>query len=247
MIETYTLSKQYKGMDTPALNSLSLKVGRNEIFGLLGPNGAGKTTLINILTGIIKPDTGKAVINGYDSVKDIDLIKAATGVVPQELALYPLLTVKENLTVFGTLYGLKKTVLKQRIAGYLDLYGLNNKAGTKVRNLSGGMKRRLNIIAGILHKPALLILDEPTAGIDVQSKSVILNNLRDLNSQGTTILYTSHYMDEAEKFCTNIAVIDKGELLAEGKPHKLIEQTDGCNDLEDVFLKLTGRKKEDDV
>ncbi len=229
-------------MQVPAIDNLSLKIKRGEIFGLLGPNGAGKTTLINILTGISKPGSGRAFINGNDILKDLDKVKTQTGIVPQEIALYPTLTIWENLYIFGSLYNIPHKILKKRIDEFLVIYGLENKKRSQVRRLSGGMKRRLNIIAGILHNPGLLILDEPTAGIDVQSKVVILDNLRKLNRDGTTILYTSHYMDEAERFCSRAAIIDYGKLIAEGSPAKLVEENTDCNTLEDVFIKLTGRE-----
>jgi ABC-2 type transport system ATP-binding protein len=242
IIEVENITKKYTGMQNPALDHINLKIGKGEIFGLLGPNGAGKTTLINILTGVLKPDSGKAVINGFDVSAHSKLIKPAIGIVPQEIALYPTLTVKENLYIFGSLYKNPGKILKKRIADCLNIYGLENKARTQVKKLSGGMKRRLNIIAGILHRPELLILDEPTAGIDVQSKVVILDNLRKLNKQGTTILYTSHYMDEAEKFCSFTSIIDYGKIIAEGSPAELVENTAGCDCLEDVFINLTGRE-----
>jgi ABC-2 type transport system ATP-binding protein len=242
IVEAGNITKHYRGMKSPALDHIDLKIRKGEIFGLLGPNGAGKTTLINILSGVLKPDSGKVIINGLDVSTQSHLIKPGIGIVPQEIALYPTLTVKENLIIFGSLYNIPKQILKKRIADCLSIYGLENKAGSQVKKLSGGMKRRLNIIAGILHKPELLILDEPTAGIDVQSKVVILDNLRKLNQQGTTILYTSHYMDEAEKFCSYTSIIDYGKMIAEGSPAGLVKNTDGCNSLEDVFIKLTGRE-----
>ena len=242
MIEINHLTKNYSGMEIPAINDLSLRVERNAIFGLLGPNGAGKTTLINILIGAVKPDNGKVIIGGHDISVDAGKIKSIMGIVPQDIALYPTLTVKENLLIFGSMYNMPAKVLKERISECLSLYGLEKKGKVIVKKLSGGMKRRLNIIAGILHKPELLVLDEPTAGIDVQSKMVILENLRDMNKQGVTILYTSHYMDEAEKFCSYTTIIDSGNVIAQGKPIDLINQTEDCNFLEDVFIKLTGRK-----
>jgi len=242
IIETANLTKRYAGMQNPAINNLNLKIRRGEIFGLLGPNGAGKTTLINVLTGILKPDSGKATINGFDVQTRLKIIKSQIGIVPQEIALYPSLTVRENLYIFGSLYDIPKSILKKRIEEFLIIYGLENKIKSQVKKLSGGMKRRLNIIAGILQQPELLILDEPTAGIDVQSKVVILQNLRDLNRKGTTILYTSHYMDEAEKFCSHTTIIDYGKIITEGSPADLIGNCTDCGCLEDVFIKFTGRK-----
>ena len=242
IIEVKNLTKRYAGMHNPAIDHIDLKVKKGEIFGLLGPNGAGKTTLINILTGILKPDSGKAFINGKDVKTELNRVKFHIGIVPQEVALYPTLTIQENLYIFGSLYNIPGKILKKRIEDFLVIYGLENKIRSQVKKLSGGMKRRLNIIAGILHNPELLILDEPTAGIDVQSKVVILQNLRLLNSKGTTILYTSHYMDEAERFCSRTLIIDRGKIITEGAPAALVGKYEGCQSLEDVFIKLTGRE-----
>ena len=242
LIETKKLTKQYAGMQNPAIGDLNLNVKEGEIFGLLGPNGAGKTTLINILSGLLKSDSGEATINGFDVKTKFKLIKPVIGIAPQDVALYPTLSVKDNLIIFGSLYNIPKQILEKRIQDFLIIYGLENKAKHQVKNLSGGMKRRLNIIAGILHLPRLLILDEPTAGIDVQSKIVILQNLRELNQQGTTILYTSHLMDEEEKFCSYTTIIDYGKIIAKGTPGELVKNTDNCACLEDVFIKLTGRE-----
>jgi len=236
------LKKKYKGNNDFAVNNLSFEIKKGEIFGLLGPNGAGKTTTIKIITGILKPTNGNAIVSGYNTITNFKNIKSIIGVVPQDIALYPTLSTFNNLYVFGTLYNIPKIELKNRISKLLKLFGLEDMTNRKVSNLSGGMKRRLNIIVGILHSPKLLIVDEPTAGIDVQSKKFILENLQEINSKGTTILYTSHYMDEAEKFCTNIAIIDKGKLIANNTPKELIMQTDNSTCLEDVFLNLTGRK-----
>lgn len=242
IVEVASLKKMYKNAEFFALDNLSFKIKQGEIFGLLGPNGAGKTTTIKILTGLLKPTSGEAIISGLSIKNSFNEIKSHIGVVPQEIALYPSLTTLDNLRIFGTLFSIPHNELKVRILDLLQVYGLEKKANQKVKNLSGGMKRRLNIIAGILHSPQLLILDEPTAGIDVQSKKFILENLKELNRLGTTILYTSHFMEEAEKFCTDIAIIDQGSIIANDTPGKLINQTEGCVNLEDVFLKLTGRR-----
>jgi len=242
IVETNSLRKKYKESEVLAVDNLSFNIRKGQVFGLLGPNGAGKTTTIKMLTGILKPSSGDAVIAGYNTKTNFNNVKSVIGIVPQEIALYPTLTSYANLLVYGTLYGIPKSELKEKINYFLKLYGLENKAKQKVKNLSGGMKRRLNIIAGILHSPKLLILDEPTAGIDVQSKNFILENLQELNNSGTTILYTSHFMEEAEKFCDKIAIIDNGKIIASDTPQQLIKQTDNCKNLEDVFLELTGRK-----
>ncbi|UCG26666.1 MAG: ABC transporter ATP-binding protein [Bacteroidales bacterium] len=244
-IRFVNLTKVYKGSDDPALNNVSLTIPEYEIFGLLGPNGAGKTTTINILCGLLKPTLGKVVINGLPLEKNLHEIRRFIGVVPQEIALYPTLTANENLRFFGNMYGLKGRALKSRIAECLQLLGLEKNASRKIKTYSGGMKRRINLIAGILHKPEILFLDEPTVGIDVQSRNVIIDYLRELNASGTTIIYTSHYMEEAESFCSRIAIIDYGEIIAEGNPIELINSNSEDNSLEDIFIRLTGRRLRD--
>jgi ABC-2 type transport system ATP-binding protein len=245
VVSVHNLRFKYPEGYDYAIDDLTFNINKGEIFGLLGPNGAGKTTAINILTGLLKPNEGNVVIAGHNINGNIDTLKSLIGIVPQEISLFSNLSVKDNLLIFGTLYGIDKNSLTERIAFLLENYGLKDKAKIKVKNLSGGMNRRLNILIGILHSPKLLFLDEPTVGIDVQSKNFILSNLRDLNNTGVTILYTSHYMDEAEKFCSRIGIIDQGKIIALDSPKMLIEKYDGCNDLEDVFLHLTGRRIRD--
>lgn len=242
VLEVNNLRLKYPGSSDFAVNNLSFKLERGEIYGLLGPNGAGKTSAINIMTGLLKSNDGTLYIGGNKVDCNFDSFKSKIGVVPQDIALFSNLTVKDNLLIIGYLYGLKKSLLYDRIHKLLNDYGLSGKAKDKVKNLSGGMSRRLNILAGLLHSPELLFLDEPTAGIDVQSKNFILSNLQQLNKKGVTILYTSHYMDEAEKFCSRIGIIDKGTIIASETPKSLIENYAGCSNLEDVFLMITGRK-----
>jgi len=245
IIEIHNLSKTFRGANTPAVNDLSINVNRNEIFGLLGPNGAGKTTTISILCGLFPPTSGKVKINELDLNKDLEQIKKIIGVVPQEIALYPTLSARENLNFFGNMYGLKGKALKDKIELWLSKFGLTEAANRRVSSYSGGMKRRVNLIAGILHSPEILFLDEPTVGVDVQSRNVIIEALKELNKQGTTIVYTSHHMDEAEHFCTHVAIIDYGKIITEGSPKKLIADHTGCDNLESVFLKLTNRRLRD--
>jgi ABC-2 type transport system ATP-binding protein len=242
IIEVEYLEKKYKNTDAKAVSELSFTINRGEIFGLLGPNGAGKTTTINILTGQLAPSAGVVRISGKNIQNDFNDIKKRIGIVPQDISLYPTLSVLNNLRIFGNLYGLHGNKLKQAIEKNLRVFGLEKKITQKVKTLSGGMKRRLNIIAGILHSPEIIILDEPTAGIDVQSKKFILENLEELNNNGATILYTSHYMDEAEKFCTEIAILDEGKIIANEKPEELVKSHGDCKSLEDVFIKLTGKQ-----
>jgi ABC-2 type transport system ATP-binding protein len=221
-------------------------VEKGEIFGLLGPNGAGKTTIISILCGLVKPSEGQVRINGIELQSGLQDIKKIIGVVPQEIALYPSLTVKENLTFFGKLYDLKGLELQESIELWLNKFGLIDKMNHRIETFSGGMKRRVNLIAGLLHKPQILFLDEPTVGIDVHSRTVIVEHLKEINqNQGITIIYTSHHMDEAEYLCTNISIIDSGKILAGGSPQDLLKQNNDCNRLEDIFLKLTGKSLRD--
>lgn len=247
IIETHQLYKKYKGAENFSVNNVSLEIEKGEIFGLLGPNGAGKTTLISVLSGLVKPTSGTYKINGLSPKSNLGKIKKITGIVPQEYALYPTLTAKENLIFFGSIYGLKHDLLTKKVDEYLDRLGLLNFADRKIEHFSGGMKRRCNLIAGILHEPELLFLDEPTVGVDVQSRNVIIEFLQELNQKGTSIVYTSHLLNEAEEFCTEIAIIDHGKIFAKGSPKQLIAQTENAENLEDVFISLTGKELRDAV
>jgi len=247
IIHITELYKKYKDADDFSVNNLSLSIEKNEIFGLLGPNGAGKTTLISMLCGLVKPTAGKFTISGLSYDKNATQIKKTIGVVPQEYALYPTLTARENLRYFGSMYGLKGKELHRKVDEALDHLGLLKFADKKIETFSGGMKRRVNLIAGILHQPSVLFLDEPTVGVDVQSKNVIIEYLKELNSKGTTIIYTSHHLTEAQDFCTKIAIIDRGKIYAEGTPDGLIHGTPHAHNLEDVFISLTGKELRDDV
>ena len=244
-IEIQDLVKIYRGNDEPALDNISLKIPHGEIFGLLGPNGAGKTTTINILCGIIGATSGSVKISGMDSTRHRDEIKQLIGVVPQDIALYPALTARENLHYIGSMYGLNGNTLKTRVSECLSLFGLEQYAQRQIRTYSGGMKRRINLIAGILHQPRILFLDEPTVGIDVQSRTVIIDYLKQLNAGKTTIIYTSHYMEEAELLCYSIAIIDHGRIITQGRPSEMIGSQPGYTNLESIFLQLTGRKLRD--
>lgn len=245
IIHIEQLFKKYKDADDFSINNLNLVIEEKEIFGLLGPNGAGKTTLLSILCGLIKPTSGKFSINELSYQKNATEIKKLMGVVPQEYALYPTLTARENLLYFGSMYGLKGKELKSKVEQTLDHLGLLKFADKKVETFSGGMKRRVNLIAGILHNPLILFLDEPTVGVDVQSKNVIIDYLKELNSKGTTIIYTSHHLVEAQDFCTQIAIIDRGKIFAQGTPKQLIAETEKASNLEDVFISLTGKELRD--
>ena len=247
IIQIQSLSKKYKEADAFSLNDLTLTINEGQIFGLLGPNGAGKTTLISMLCGLIKPTSGSFTINNLMYADNALEIKKNIGVVPQEYALYPTLTAKENLLYFGSMYGLKGKILHQKVNESLDFLGLLKFADKRVETFSGGMKRRVNLIAGILHNPKVLFLDEPTVGVDVQSKNAIIDYLKQLNNSGTTIIYTSHHLSEAQDFCTDIAIIDRGTIYAQGTPTDLISQTPNARNLEDVFIALTGKELRDDI
>ena len=247
IIQINDLAKKYKDAESYSLNHFSLEIQEGEIFGLLGPNGAGKSTLISILCGLIDPTSGSFTINGLTYEEHAFEIKKIIGVVPQEYALYPTLTARENLMYFGSMYGLKGKILKEKVADSLEFLGLLKFADKRVETFSGGMKRRVNLIAGILHQPKVLFLDEPTVGVDVQSKNAIIEYLQKLNKNGTTIIYTSHHLAEAEHFCTDIAIVDRGRVFAKNTPQVLISQTENAKDLEDVFLSLTGKGLRDDL
>lgn len=247
IIHINQLAKKYKDADFYALQPMDLTIRNSEIFGLLGPNGAGKTTLISLLCGLLKPTSGVFEIDGLNYQENRREVQILIGVVPQEYALYPTLSAFENLMYFGAMYGLKGKHLKRIIKDSLQDLGLLKFANKKVNTFSGGMKRRLNLLAGILHHPKILFLDEPTVGVDVQSKNVIIEHLKKLNKEGTTIIYTSHHMLEAQYFCNRVAIIDSGKIITKGTPKELIESVDNARRLEDVYLDLTGRDLRDYV
>jgi ABC-2 type transport system ATP-binding protein len=247
IIKIESLSKKYKNADLYSLNDVSLEINQGQIFGLLGPNGAGKTTLISMLCGLIKPTSGHFTIDSLNYTHHSSKIKKIIGVVPQEYALYPTLTARENLHYFGSMYGLKGNYLKDKVIETLDLLGLLKFADKRIETFSGGMKRRVNLIAGILHNPKVLFLDEPTVGVDVQSKNAIIDYLKFLNQNGTTIIYTSHHLAEAEDFCTHIAILDRGRIYAQGTPSSLIASTEEARNLEEVFISLTGKDFRDGI
>ncbi len=247
-IEISDLYKMYPGAFAPALDGLSLDVVQNRIVGLLGPNGAGKTTCINIICGLVKPDRGHVSVMGYNVLKSIQHIRAVIGVVPQQIALFGNMTAWENFRYIGKLYGLSAADTRQRAGNLLERLGLMQHADKRVARYSGGMKRRANIIASLLHEPQLIILDEPTAGVDVQSRALIHKFLKEYHKSGKTILYTSHHLDEAEDLCDEVVIIDEGKFIISGTPNVLIEQTariGDCKKLEDVFLHYTGHSVRD--
>ena len=247
MLHIQKLSKKYKGADYFSVSNLDLDILKGEIFGVLGPNGAGKTTLISMLCSLIKPTSGTFTINNLDYINNKKELKQLIGIVPQEYALYPSLTAYENLSYFGSMYGLQGKILKKSIHLYLEKMGLLEFANKKIEIFSGGMKRRINLIASILHQPKILFLDEPTVGVDVQSKNVIIDHLKQLNKEGTTIVYTSHHLNEAEHFCSRVAIIDNGKIILKGTPKELILSNEKAHNLEDVFIRYTGKELRDHV
>jgi ABC-2 type transport system ATP-binding protein len=214
MIEVEELRKQYG--DVVAVDDVTFRARPGEIFGLLGPNGAGKSTTIGCISGLLKPGAGRIRVMGHDVVTDGPASRRRLGVVPQELALYEDLSVRENLMYWGAAYGLRGVPLKDRVDAVLSVAGLADRAKELVKKLSGGLKRRLNFGCGIVHGPAAVLLDEPTVGVDPQTRVRLLELVREQASSGATVIYTTHYMEEAEKLCDRLAVIDHGKIIAEG-------------------------------
>ena len=222
ILEVHHLTKKFG--EFTAVNGISFEIREGEIFSLLGPNGAGKTTTISMLSTLFAPTSGDALIAGHSVVKDSMAVRELIGVVPQELALYDELTARENLSFWGQMYGLGGSAFRSRIDEVLAQIGLSEKADQRVRTYSGGMKRRVNIGVGLLHKPKLLFMDEPTVGIDPQSRRAILDSVKSLNQQGMTVLYTTHYMEEAQELSDRIGIMDHGELIALGTQAELRSQ-----------------------
>ena len=245
ILQVRRLVKVYRGAATPAVDGIDFAVRRGEIFGLLGPNGAGKTTVLSIICTLLRPTSGSVTLCSQDTRQSPARLRGLFGLAPQEIALYPSLTAWENLHYFGSLYGLSGRILRKRIEESLALVGLSDRGDARIDTFSGGMKRRANLAAAILHSPRILFLDEPTVGIDAQSRNLILENLRTLRNGGTTIVYTTHYMEEAETLCERVAIMDRGKIIADGSPRSLIAAVDGCSNLEETFLCLTGRHLRD--
>jgi ABC-2 type transport system ATP-binding protein len=229
------LRKRFK--ERVAVDGVGFHIDRGETYGLLGPNGAGKTTSISIICGLLERDGGEVSVAGQ--AVDIDAVqaKAAIGYVPQDLAIYPDLSARENLRFFGKLQRMKGARLDERVAAVLELTGLADRADDRTDDYSGGMKRRLNIGIGLLHQPQLLVLDEPTVGVDPQSRNAILEAVEELRSGGMSILYTTHYLEEAERLCDRIGIIDQGRILAEGTRRELVAMV---GQLDRVTLSATG-------
>jgi ABC-2 type transport system ATP-binding protein len=214
------LRKRFK--ERLAVDGVGFEIAPGETYGLLGPNGAGKTTTISMICGLLRRDGGEVTVAGASLDRAPGQVKAAIGYVPQDVALYPDLSGLENLRFWGRMYGLAGRDLAERVEATLEVVGLTERAGDKVADYSGGMQRRLNIAAGMLHRPRLLVLDEPTAGVDPQSRNAILGNVEALGGQGIGVLYTTHYMEEAERLCDRVGIIDQGRLIAEGTRRELV-------------------------
>jgi ABC-2 type transport system ATP-binding protein len=245
VVQIDNVTKQYKGSQQPAVSHLTLQIGEGSIFGLLGPNGAGKSTLVMMMCGLISPDGGEISLLGKKVKDEARIIRKEVGVAPQEIALFPTLTAYENLHYFGRMYGLKAELIRERIDFYLNTFDLTAKANKQVHTFSGGMKRRLNLIASLLHQPKLIILDEPTTGVDVQSRNMILDYLVGLAASKTTIIYSSHFLAEAEQICSHLAIIDEGNLIVQGTSPDVMAKYPDSHSLEHLFLHLTGKNIRD--
>lgn len=238
--------------DLCAVDGVSLDIAEGSLVGLLGPNGAGKTTTLSCVAGLLVPAAGRVLVGGVDVATDPRTVKRLLGVVPQSLALYPTLSVATNLRLFGGLFGVRGKLLKERVGWGLELARLETKRDALVRTLSGGMKRRLNLACALLHDPKIIICDEPTTGVDPQSRNHLFETIRRLHAEGRTVVYTTHYMEEVEALCERVAIMDHGKLLVEdsldgllragGQPRRVETEPRG---LEKVFLDLTGRALRD--
>ncbi len=240
MIQVNNLSKSFD--EIQAVNNISFTIKKGEIFGLLGPNGAGKSTTINMLSTILQSDSGSILIDGIDIKADPKACKKLIGVVPQEISLYEELSAYDNLLFWGNLYGIPSKELKENINSILGLIGLSNRKKDLIKTYSGGMKRRINIAAAILHQPKILFMDEPTVGIDPQSRNHIFEVIETLNAQGMTIIYTTHYMEEVERLCKRIAIIDSGNIIAQGTQTELQEIANVKETIELEFESLSQKE-----
>ena len=233
------LTKRFE--DVTALDGLSFEVEKGELFGLLGPNGAGKTTTINIICGLLEPTSGRAYVGGHDVQREPGKVRGLIGVCPQDTAVYPFLTGRENVELFGSLHALPGESLRKMTEGLLDKMSLTEDADRQAGKYSGGMRRRINLVMGLVHDPEIAFLDEPTVGMDPQSRRAVWDFIRELKGRGKTVILTTHYMEEAEELCDRVGIIDHGRLIALGPPGELMEEH-GTGDLEEVFIRLTGRK-----
>jgi len=246
IIEVRNLTKIFKsrGRTITAVNDVSFDVFKGEIFGMIGPNGAGKSTTFSVLTTLLKPTTGSVKVAGFDVEKEDDKIRPLIGIVPQKLSLYPLLTARENLELMGNLYNVPKKVMEERIDNYLRLVGLKTSADRFTGGFSGGMKQRLSVISAVIHDPEILFWDEPSTGLDPQTRQAIWRLARKFNAEGKTLIFTTHYMEEADNLCDRVAVMNLGKIVALDNPESLKEKTRGKN-LEEVFIHFTGEEVRD--
>jgi ABC-2 type transport system ATP-binding protein len=256
MISVRSVSKSFGKIK--ALENISFNIEKGEIFGILGPNGAGKSTIVNILNTLVKPDAGTVIIDGINTKNDGRQIKLIMGVVPQEIALYEELSAYENLMFWGGLYDIPEEELRKNVNKTLEIVDLAGRKDDRIKTFSGGMKRRINIACSLLHNPKILVLDEPTVGVDPQNRNHIFEVIEKLNNEGMTIIYTTHYLEEAERFCDKISIIDVGRIIAQGTLKELDEisrirnaggvieeiNSRGTN-LESIYLKLTGKELRD--
>jgi ABC-2 type transport system ATP-binding protein len=240
MLRVDRLSKRYG--ERVAVDAISFSIAQGEIVGLLGPNGAGKTTAVAMISGISRPDGGEVTLGGVSLTQDTNAVKRRVGLVPQDLALYEELSAWANMQLFGGLYGLGVAELRPRAEAALALVGLADRSTDRVKTFSGGMKRRLNIAGALLHEPDLILLDEPTVGVDPQSRNAIFDNLEELKRRGKTLLYTTHYMEEAERLCDRVLILDHGRILANDTVAHFKQQ---YANLEAAFMQITGRALRD--
>jgi ABC-2 type transport system ATP-binding protein len=239
MIQVRSVSKSFGNVE--AVKNVSFNIEKGEIFGILGPNGAGKSTIVNILNTLVKPDVGDVIVDGLNTKDNSNAIKMIMGVVPQEIALYEELSAYENLMFWGGLYNIPKSVLEANVNNTLEIVDLSYRKNYRIKTFSGGMKRRINIACSLLHNPKILVLDEPTVGVDPQNRNHIFELVERLNNEGMTIIYTTHYMEEAERFCNTIAIIDVGRIIAKGSLKEL-RKTSDVKDL--ITIKLADSEEE---
>jgi ABC-type multidrug transport system, ATPase component len=246
IIEVKNLVKVFhsRGRTITAVDDVSFDVMEGEIFGMIGPNGAGKSTTFSMLTTLVKPSGGSIKVAGFDVYKQDDKIRPLIGIVPQKLSLYPDLTARENLELMGRLYDVPKDVMNEKIEYYLRLVGLSSHADRFTGGFSGGMKQRLSVICAVLHEPQIIFWDEPSTGLDPQTRQSIWKLAKKFNGEGKTLVFTTHYMEEADNLCDRVAVMNLGKMVALDSPESLKEKT-GSSNLEETFINLTGEEVRD--